>query len=217
MLEEKNIFKKQYFYFAISLVCHLIVLPKLALNFNQLIKKPALVKPMTAGIYFQKPIKKRHQKENPKIDLNVDKFKGKKNIKEKKNVMVKTNKENLFPGVSVKAKKNQTVNKKQKDDKGVDATIVRNRPLLINKDIKVSYPKKAKRMMIEGVVRLRLTISKQGGVVEVKVLTGPAFGLRTAALKVAQQLLFLPATDKNGQTMAAQIDHEVIFRLNNGT
>lgn len=92
---------------------------------------------------------------------------------------------------------------------------VRAYPQLINgQDIHVPYPERARQLMIEGVVRLRLTISEAGKVIHAEVISGPAFGLRHAALKVARKLFFLPATDEHGQARVEKVDHDVVFRLN---
>jgi TonB family protein len=90
--------------------------------------------------------------------------------------------------------------------------IFRPTPQLIN-EVTVPYPEKARQMMIEGVVRLRLTVSKRGNVVNAQILSGPAFGLRNAALDVVKKLSFLPATDGYGEAREAEIDHEVVFSL----
>ena len=88
-------------------------------------------------------------------------------------------------------------------------------PRLLNgNDVDIPYPERAKQLMIEGVVRLRLTISEAGKVIHAEVISGPAFGLRSAALKVARKLFFLPATDEHGQARVEKVDHDVVFRLN---
>lgn len=96
-----------------------------------------------------------------------------------------------------------------------DAPItLRPSPLLVNgNDVKVPYPEKARLLMVEGIVRLRLTVSETGRVIDAEILSGPAFGLRAAALLVARKLFFLPATDAEGNAMTAQVDHDVIFKL----
>lgn len=92
---------------------------------------------------------------------------------------------------------------------------LRVRPTLVNGgDVKIPYPKKAKQLMIEGIVRLRLTVSAKGQVIGIEILSGPSFGLRDAALVVARKLQFLPATDELGHAKTAEIDHEVVFKLN---
>lgn len=93
---------------------------------------------------------------------------------------------------------------------------IRAEPILINHDhLKVDYPNKAKELMIEGVVSLLLTISKDGLVIDAKVLSGPAFGLKDAALSLAKKMCFLPATDNEGNAIIAHIKHDVVFRLKN--
>jgi TonB family protein len=88
-------------------------------------------------------------------------------------------------------------------------------PQLVNGDeVRVPYPERARQLMIEGVVRMRLTISEAGRVINAEVLSGPAFGLRHAALLVARKLFFLPATDELGQAKTAHVEHDVVFRLN---
>lgn len=104
----------------------------------------------------------------------------------------------------------------QKDDavEASEKNEVRAYPQLINgHDVHVPYPERARQLMIEGVVRLRLTISEAGKVIHAEVISGPAFGLRNAALKVARKLFFLPATDEHGQARVEQVDHDVVFRL----
>lgn len=93
---------------------------------------------------------------------------------------------------------------------------IRAEPILINHDhLKIDYPNKAKELMIEGVVSLILTISKDGLVIDAKVLSGPAFGLKDAALSLAKKMYFLPATDNEGNAIMAHIKHDVVFRLKN--
>lgn len=90
----------------------------------------------------------------------------------------------------------------------------RKTPVLLNKDqITIPYPKRALQYMIEGVVRLRLTVSEHGVVTKIRIVSGPQFGLQNAALLVARKLIFLPATDENGHATASDIVHDVIFKL----
>ena len=96
--------------------------------------------------------------------------------------------------------------------------VLRDQPQLIN-DLKLStpYPQKARLYHIEGTVRLKLTVNHQGQVIDVEILSGPAYGLREAALKLGSKLRFLPATDEHGQPKTADIEHEVVFRLRSET
>lgn len=95
-----------------------------------------------------------------------------------------------------------------------DRDLLRPHPELVNGDqVHIPYPERARQLMIEGVVRLRLTISEAGRVIDAEVLSGPAFGLRNAALLVARKLFFLPATDEHGQAKTAHVEHDVVFKL----
>lgn len=96
------------------------------------------------------------------------------------------------------------------------SNIVRESPVLIANDHKVSYPEKAKLKMLEGIVLLRLTISEHGRVIKAEVLSGHNEFIK-AALKLADKLFFLPATDHKGSPKVALIEHEVVFRLRQST
>lgn len=92
--------------------------------------------------------------------------------------------------------------------------IYRPRPLLSNNNsLKIPYPPRAKRQKIEGTVKMLLTVSENGLVIKAEILSAPAFDLKKAALKIAEKMLFLPATDENGLARIAEVEHEVIFRL----
>lgn len=99
------------------------------------------------------------------------------------------------------------------DDNNVQGAPVRKIPELIKSEIKIPYPSRARALLIEGVVRMLLTVSEDGRVTNVKVLSGPAFGLQEAAHAVAKKLWFLPATDENGHGKISEVEHEVVFRL----
>jgi TonB family protein len=102
----------------------------------------------------------------------------------------------------------------KKDALGNHGIENRSRPLLINAhDIKIPYPEQARARHVEGIVRMKLTVAESGKVIDVDVISGPAHGLRQAALMVARKLFFLPATDEYGHAQVAHIEHEVIFRL----
>ncbi len=97
-------------------------------------------------------------------------------------------------------------------EKGHQTT--RLRPFLLNgKEVKIPYPEQARARRIEGTVVMKLTVAETGKVIDVDIISGPAYGLRQAALMVARKLFFLPATDQSGNARVAQIEHEVIFRL----
>ena len=48
-------------------------------------------------------------------------------------------------------------------------------------DVKIPYPPDAKRAGIEGTVVLQVKIDEKGNVIDVKVLSGPGYGLNEAA------------------------------------
>ena len=87
-------------------------------------------------------------------------------------------------------------------------------PLLVNgNEVNIPYPPQARARRIEGIVKLKLTVATSGEVISADIISGPAYGLRQAALLVARKLFFLPATDEQGEARIAQIEHEVVFRL----
>lgn len=88
----------------------------------------------------------------------------------------------------------------------------RHSPVLLNKGESIPYPEKAKLLLVEGSVFLRLTVAKDGHVAKAEVISGH-FDLRKAALKLADKLLFLPATDEDGMALVSMVEHEVVFRL----
>jgi TonB family protein len=101
-----------------------------------------------------------------------------------------------------------------KYDRITNEPIVRVKPVLLNGDqVKVPYPDRARRLMIEGIVHMRLTVSATGKVIDAEILSSSPFDLGKAALMVAKNLYFLPATNEYGQAKTAQIDHEVVFKL----
>lgn len=97
---------------------------------------------------------------------------------------------------------------------GNGTTITRAYPLLMNGDeVAIPYPPQARARRVEGIVKLKLTVATSGEVISADIISGPAYGLRQAALLVARKLFFLPATDEQGEARIAQIEHEVVFRL----
>jgi len=96
-----------------------------------------------------------------------------------------------------------------------ESIIIRSTPVLLNADeVVIAYPARAKRLMIEGIVKLRLKLDEFGKVILASILSGPEFGLKEGALEIASKLKFLPATDECGVPIRSEVDHEVIFKLN---
>jgi TonB family protein len=174
------------------------------------------------GFFYIRSLEKVHKKTKPSMVTNIviknqinNKILSIKKPKEKYITKVKENKifeQNLN---LVETSSSMPNNEIKNGEIGIEIKI-RFKPMLINGDnITVSYPKRARQLMIEGVVRMLLTISPSGLVVDAKILNGPAFGLRDAALLLAKKLQYLPATDNEGNAISSHIEHEVVFKLKN--
>jgi protein TonB len=79
-------------------------------------------------------------------------------------------------------------------------------------EIKIPYPEEAKKAGIEGTVRLRITVDFEGRVVEVKVLSGPGYGLDEAAREALKRFKFKPAM-KGGEAVSTTITYNYTFLL----
>jgi periplasmic protein TonB len=79
-------------------------------------------------------------------------------------------------------------------------------------EVKIPYPEEAKRAQIEGTVRLRITVDFEGKVVEVKVLSGPGYGLDEAAREAIKRFKFKPAM-KGGEAVSTTITYNYTFLL----
>jgi protein TonB len=76
------------------------------------------------------------------------------------------------------------------------------------------YPMRAKRLGREGSLLLRLTIDKQGRVVEVEVVKKAGSGFDEAAVKAIRASTFAPAM-KNGRPVACRTFLPIRFQLRN--
>ncbi|MBK7859226.1 MAG: energy transducer TonB [Archangiaceae bacterium] len=79
-------------------------------------------------------------------------------------------------------------------------------------EVKIPYPEEAKRAGIEGTVRLRITVDFEGHVTEVKVLSGPGYGLDEAAREAIKRFKFKPAL-KAGEAVSTTITYNYTFLL----
>ncbi|MBL8957545.1 MAG: TonB family protein [Myxococcaceae bacterium] len=79
-------------------------------------------------------------------------------------------------------------------------------------EVKIPYPEEAKRAGIEGTVRLRITVDFEGKVTEVKVLSGPGYGLDEAAREALKRFRFKPAM-KAGEAVSTTITYNYTFLL----
>jgi protein TonB len=82
----------------------------------------------------------------------------------------------------------------------------------VDGEVKIAYPEEAKRAQIEGTVRLRITVDNEGRVVEVKVLSGPGYGLDEAARDAIKRFRFKPAR-KGGEAVSTTITYNYTFLL----
>jgi len=77
----------------------------------------------------------------------------------------------------------------------------------------IPYPAEARKLGIEGTVRLRVDIDKKGRVVKVQVLKDPGGGLGKAAAKAIKGFLFSPAINLNGKPVDYRITYTYVFKL----
>lgn len=78
---------------------------------------------------------------------------------------------------------------------------------------KSEYPEEARRLGIEGEVKLQIVIDQQGGVKEARVVRDPGHGFGPVAQRsVKTYCRFRPAR-KNGETVATEIPYTIRFEL----
>jgi protein TonB len=68
-----------------------------------------------------------------------------------------------------------------------------------------NYPPEAKRLGIEGIVRLKLSIDQSGKVVQVKIIEHAGHGFDEAAAKAMKQAKFKPAVTKDGRSVPSNL------------
>lgn len=78
---------------------------------------------------------------------------------------------------------------------------------------RVAYPAAARRLQIEGTVRLEVTVGRDGRVIRVRVLKGLGYGLDQAAVRALRLARFQPAVGSNGRPMRYTIRYRYTFRL----
>jgi protein TonB len=77
------------------------------------------------------------------------------------------------------------------------------------------YPELARRMGVEGKVRLKLGIDRKGNVKSVTILQKAGYGMDEAAVKAAWMYKFKPARRPNGQPVDLYIPYVFNFRSPN--
>jgi protein TonB len=89
---------------------------------------------------------------------------------------------------------------------------IRSLPRLL-REHKVRYPDEARRLGIEGTVKLDVLIGDDGRVKEARVLAGPGFGLNEAAQRALLSFVFAPAVDSEGKARAHRIVYRYTFQI----
>jgi periplasmic protein TonB len=79
-------------------------------------------------------------------------------------------------------------------------------------EVKIPYPDEARRAGIEGTVTLSITIDADGKVSNVKVISGPGYGLNEAARDAIRRFRFKPAI-KGGEAVATEMKYSYTFLL----
>ncbi|GMU06893.1 energy transducer TonB [Corallococcus caeni] len=79
-------------------------------------------------------------------------------------------------------------------------------------EVKIPYPDEARRAGIEGTVTLSITIDAEGKVTNVKVISGPGYGLNEAARDAIRRFRFKPAI-KGGEAVATEMKYSYTFLL----
>lgn len=78
--------------------------------------------------------------------------------------------------------------------------------------VRIDYPREARRNEVEGVVRLKVTIDWTGKVIAARVVSGLGYGLDEAALEAVKRFRWKPAT-KNGEPVSTEITYAYRFVL----
>lgn len=218
--------------FSLSIFFHLSILAILFFSPVFIAEKQASLSAPEIGVIFKQSssdnafhendasfIRKNPEPKKPKISKTKTEVKTKKNLvqaktKEQDHDVSNEQTSSSSPGTGQALAENSNEKSGKGDIRGFGAA--RSKPVLIS-DHKVEkkYPLEARVRGVEGTVRLSLTVLESGQVADVEVLSGPAYGLRQAAIALARKLFFLPARDQNGRAQIAKIKHEVVFRLKN--
>ncbi len=82
----------------------------------------------------------------------------------------------------------------------------------VDAEFKIPYPDEARRAGIEGTVRLRIVVDNEGRVVDVKMLSGPGYGLNDAAMNAIKKFKFRPAM-KGGEAVSTSFVYNYTFLL----
>lgn len=83
---------------------------------------------------------------------------------------------------------------------------------VVEGEYKIPYPEEAKKNEVEGSVRLKVTLSPEGQVTEVAVISGPGYGLNEAAKLALKKFRFKPAM-KAGEAVGYTFIYTYTFLL----
>jgi len=89
---------------------------------------------------------------------------------------------------------------------------VKRLPQVVRVD-KPVYPRRARREQIEGTVKLRVTIGKDGKVLRVTVIKRLGYGLDEAAVRAIRKARFRPAYGSDGRPMRHTITYKFRFQI----
>jgi len=76
-----------------------------------------------------------------------------------------------------------------------------------------NYSEEARSMKLQGVVILRVVISRDGTAERIVVMKGPGHGLERAAIDAVRRWKLQPARDRNGNPVPVEVPVEISFRL----
>lgn len=90
--------------------------------------------------------------------------------------------------------------------------VIKEKPKVID-EITIPYPTEARRLEIEGDVKLEVSINEKGTVTNVKILKDPGGGLGMAAAKALKKFRFSPARTQYGKAVPYTIKYIYSFVL----
>jgi TonB family protein len=90
--------------------------------------------------------------------------------------------------------------------------VIRDKPAVIE-EVTIPYPAEARRLEIEGDVKLEVSINEKGMVTKVKILKDPGGGLGEAAAKALKKFKFSPAITDQGKAVPYKIKYVYSFVL----
>jgi protein TonB len=83
----------------------------------------------------------------------------------------------------------------------------------LQKEVRVPYPAKARRLGIEGTVTIQVMVGADGAVKETRLVSGPGFGLDEAARRALLRFRFRPAMGTDGRPMPCWITYRYTFQI----